>query len=195
MSVTPMQMARVAAIVANGGRLVRPHFMKKIGSEAVNTEPPKDLGFRPAVIDTVREAMLSVVAQGTGQRAKLQGIAVGGKTGSAQVVTSARLAADKKAKKNQPHGWFIFFAPATSGKPAVAGAVLVEHGVQGGQSAAPVVGRALARYYGVPAIGPGMTPPPDTIPAPPQPEAMRAAYVPATPPPVAPSPAATPAPQ
>jgi hypothetical protein len=108
------------------------------------------------------------------------------------VVTSARLASDKKAKKNQPHGWFIFFAPARNGKPAVAGAVLVEHGVAGGQSAAPVVGRALARYYRVPAIGPGMTPPPDTIPAPPQPQTMRAVYVPATPPPPAPTP--TPAP-
>jgi penicillin-binding protein 2 len=188
MSVTPMQMARVAAVVANGGRLVRPHFMKKIGGQAVNTEPPKDLGLKPSVIGVVRDAMLSVVSEGTGQRAKLQGVAVGGKTGSAQVVTSARLAADKKAKKNQPHGWFIFFSPATNGKPATAGAVLVEHGVQGGQSAAPVVGKALSRYYGVRAIGPGMTPPDDFIPAPPQPEAMRAAYVPAAPPPPSPSP-------
>jgi penicillin-binding protein 2 len=191
MSVTPMQMARVAAIVANGGRLVRPHFMKKIGGQPVNTEPPRDLGYKPSVVSTVREAMLTVVREGTGQRAKLEGLAVGGKTGSAQVVTSARLASDKKAKKNQPHGWFIFFAPAHRGKPAVAGAVLVEHGVAGGMSAAPVVGRALARYYGVRAIGPGMTPPPDDIPAPPQPEAMQAAYVPATPPPPA---AASPAP-
>jgi transpeptidase family protein len=120
---------------------------------------------------------------------------VGGKTGSAQVVTSARLAADKKAKKNQPHGWFIFFAPSYNGKPAVAGAVLVEHGVQGGQSAAPVVGKALSRYYGVRAIGPGMAPPDDFIPAPPQPEALRISYVPATPAPAPPSPAATPPPR
>lgn len=192
MSVTPMQMARVAAVVANGGRLVRPHFMKKIRGQAVNTEPPKDIGLKPSVVNVVRDAMLSVVSEGTGQRAKLQGVTVGGKTGSAQVVTSARLAADKKAKRNQPHGWFIFFSPATNAKPAIAGAVLVEHGVQGGQSAAPVVGKALSRYYGVRAIGPGMAPPDDFIPAPPQPESMRAAYVPATPPPPSPGPAPEP---
>lgn len=192
MSVTPMQMARVAAVVANGGRLVRPHFMKKIRGQAVNTEPPKDIGLKPSVVNVVRDAMLSVVSEGTGQRAKLQGVTVGGKTGSAQVVTSARLAADKKAKRNQPHGWFIFFSPATNAKPAIAGAVLVEHGVQGGQSAAPVVGKALSRYYGLRAIGPGMTPPDDFIPAPPQPEVLRAVYVPATPPPV---PAPTPTPE
>jgi hypothetical protein len=61
------------------------------------------------------------------------------------------------------------FAPPTNGKPGVAVAVLVEHGVAGGTAAAPVVGKALARYYGVPAIGPGMTPPPDVIPADPSP--------------------------
>ena len=96
------------------------------------------LGLRPEVVQTVREAMLSVVEEGTGQRAKLEGIAVAGKTGSAQVVTHARLERDKKAKALQPHGWFMFFTPAVGDKPALAGAVLVEHGVQGGQSAAPV---------------------------------------------------------
>jgi hypothetical protein len=58
--------------------------------------------------------------------------------------------------------------------------VLVEHGVAGGVSAAPVVGKALARYYGVPAIGPGMTPPPDVLPADPQP--VRAQVQPVPPP-------------
>jgi cell division protein FtsI/penicillin-binding protein 2 len=144
------------------------------------------------VVNTVRDAMRMVVREGTGQRAKLEGLEVSGKTGSAQVVTSARLAIDKKAKRNQPHGWFIFFAPAANGKPGVAGAVLVEHGVQGGQSAAPVVGKALSRYYGVRAIGPGMMPPADTIPAPPQPAPLRASYVPAAPPSPSPSPAAPP---
>jgi len=176
MTVTPVQLARVAAAVANGGRLPRPHLMRMIGDRALDIDPPVDLGFRPAVVATVRDAMLAVVSEGTGQRAKLDGVAVGGKTGSAQVVTHARLESNKDARAYQPHGWFMAFAPPTNGKPGVAVAVLVEHGVAGGVSAAPVVGKALARYYGVPAIGPGMTPPLDVIPADPQP--VRAHVVP-----------------
>jgi penicillin-binding protein 2 len=175
MTLTPVQLARIAAVIANGGRLPRPHLMKSIGGRPVNTDAPVDLGFRPDVIATVREAMLGVVSEGTGQRAKLDGIAIGGKTGSAQVVTHARLESNKDARAYQPHGWFMAFAPPTNGKPGVAVAVLVEHGVAGGVAAAPVVGKALAKYYGVRAIGPGMTPPPDVLPADPSPVHARKA--------------------
>lgn len=175
MALTPVQLARVAAVVANGGKLVRPHLMKSIGGKDVNVEPPMDLGFKPSVVATVRDAMLAVVQEGTGQRAKLEGVEVGGKTGSAQVVTHARLEANKKARAYQPHGWFMCFAKGVNGKPSVAAAILVEHGVAGGIAAAPVAGQALARYYGVKAIGPGMIPPPDVNPADPVPAPLRAA--------------------
>jgi penicillin-binding protein 2 len=177
MTVTPVQLARVAAIVANGGKLVTPHLMRSIGGKPPATPAPLpvDIGLRPDVLQTVREAMLMVVAEGTGQRAKLEGVTVAGKTGSAQVVTHARLERDKKSRAVQPHGWFMFFTPAVGDKPALAGAVLVEHGVQGGQSAAPVVGRALARYYGVRAIGPGMALPEQPVPDPSPLPTLRAA--------------------
>ena len=172
MSVTPLQLLRAAAVVANGGRLVTPHLMKAVGGKPVAYPLPKDLGFRPEVVAAVRDAMLSVVNEGTGMRAKLEGVAVAGKTGSAQVVTHARLETNKHAREYQPHGWFLCFAPADH--PRLAMVVMVEHGTAGGTSAAPVAGQILSRYFGVRAIGPGMTPPPDNPPVEPSPQPLRA---------------------
>ena len=169
---TPLQMARVAAVVANGGRLVQPHLIKAVAGVPVPEPPPADLGFHPSVVEGVRQGMLAVVAEGTGRRAQLNGVTVAGKTGSAQVVTHARLELDKKAHALQPHGWFICFAPAE--KPTIAMAVLVEHGTAGGQSAAPVAGQVLSRYFGVPLAFPPVVPPEQDTPMP-QPAPPRAA--------------------
>ena len=171
MSVTPVQLLRVAAAVANGGKLVTPHLMKAIGGRPVEYPPPRDLGFRPEVVAAVRDAMIAVVNGGTGGRARLDGIQVAGKTGSAQVVTHARLETNKHAREYQPHGWFVCFAPAEN--PQLAMVVMVEHGTAGGTSAAPVAGQILSRYFGVKAIGPGMTPPPDNPPVEPSPAPLR----------------------
>jgi penicillin-binding protein 2 len=147
--VTTLQMARLAAVVANGGRLVRPHLLKSIKGQPETPTPERlDLGFKPGVLATVREAMTAVVEGGTGWRARLGGIKVAGKTGSSQVVTHARLERDKSAPELQPHGWFVGFAPVDN--PRIAFAVLVEHGKSGGESAAPVAGKILARYFKVP---------------------------------------------
>src|SRR5688572_17982482 len=66
MAVTPIQLARVAAVVAGGGRLPVPRLMKAVGGRSVPAAPSKDLGFRDGVVAMVREAMLGVVAEGTG---------------------------------------------------------------------------------------------------------------------------------
>ncbi len=161
-TVTAIQMARLAAAVGNGGRLVQPHLIKTLKGAPVEFKAPVDLGLKPSTIAAVKEGMAAVVAPGgTGWRAQLPGIRVAGKTGSAQVVTHARLESDKKSHQYQPHGWFMCFAPIDS--PRIAMAVMVEHGTGGLQSAAPIAGQILAHFFGVP-------PPPATTTPPPTPE-------------------------
>jgi len=161
-TVTAIQMARLVAAIGNGGRLVQPHLIKTLKGAPVEFKAPVDLGLKPTTIAAVKEGMAAVVAPGgTGWRAQLPGIRVAGKTGSAQVVTHARLETDKKSHQYQPHGWFMCFAPMDN--PRIAMAVMVEHGTAGGQSAAPIAGQILAHFFGVP-------PPPATTTPPPTPE-------------------------
>jgi penicillin-binding protein 2 len=141
-SATPLQMARMVAVIASGGQLVRPHFARGPGAAL-----PAPLGIRPETIAAVKEGMRAVVAGGTGGRARLETVEVCGKTGSAQVVARSRLEKSPNAPEMQPHGWFLAFAPAD--EPRIALAVLVEHGRSGGESAAPVARQILAHFFGV----------------------------------------------
>jgi penicillin-binding protein 2 len=141
-SVTPLQLARMTSVVANGGRLVRPHLVR---GGAADTEPVS-LGIRPETLALVGEGLRGVVAGGTGWRARLSRVAVCGKTGSAQVVARARLERSPDDPSLLPHGWFVAYAPAES--PEVALAVIVEHGGSGAAAAAPVARAILARYFG-----------------------------------------------
>lgn len=162
--VTPIQMARLAAVIANGGRLVKPHLLKSVRGEPSAAPPLErtDLGLKPAVVQAVREGMIAVVEEGTGRRTKLEGIVFGGKTGTSQVVTHARLERNRDAHEFQPHGWFVCFAPADN--PRIAMAILVEHGRSGTEAAVPVAARILSRVFKVPM--PGAAP---SVPEPPTP--------------------------
>ncbi len=154
-SATPLQMARLVAVIANGGRLVRPHFAR-----TATVPPAADLQIRPETIAAVREGMRSVVAEGTGGRARLATVEVCGKTGSAQVVARSRLEKSPNAFEMLPHGWFLGFAPADD--PRIALAVLVEHGRSGGESAAPVARQILAHFFGLDRAAPPPAGTPDT---------------------------------
>jgi penicillin-binding protein 2 len=155
-SVTPLQMARLAAVLANGGRLVRPRLVRALADQPVPpcgpdskgpcAAEPEDLGLKPSTLAAVREGMRLVVAEGTGWRARLPSVIVCGKTGSAQVVAKARVGAETKPRI-AAHGWFVGFAPLEN--PKVAFAFLVEHGGGGGEAAAPVAHEVLAQYFGV----------------------------------------------
>lgn len=152
-TVTPVQLARLAAVIANGGRLVRPHLVKRFADGSEPGAPALELGLKPETLAALRAGMRGVVnAPGTGWRARLAEVAVAGKTGSAQVVSHARLTRSASNPSMQPHGWFVAFAPVED--PRIALAVIVEHGGSGGEAAAPVARRVLARFFGSAAAAP-----------------------------------------
>jgi penicillin-binding protein 2 len=148
-NVTPLQMACVAACVANGGQLPQPYVVRAIGGTPKSLPAPRATGFKPETLAAIRDAMWAVVnEQGSGSRAQIPGHDVCGKTGSAQVVSRERLArSGGKKEEFLPHGWFIGFAPRDN--PRVAFAFLVEHGGSGGGAAAPVAQAFLRRVFGI----------------------------------------------
>jgi penicillin-binding protein 2 len=143
LQVTPLQMANVAAMLANKGTLWQPYLASQTQRFG---EAPRVIG-NPRVVlrstfpdshwNLLQKSMLEVVqaGSGTGIAARIKGIAVAGKTGTAQ------------ASKGDDHAWFIAFAPLE--QPTVACAVLVEHGGHGGAVAAPIAHDLLAKALGV----------------------------------------------
>ena len=122
---TPLQMAQVAAAVANGGRLMRPYVVSQvIGPDLAPLESaqPREQSrvFSAATAGALTQMMVAVVQGGTGRRAQIPGVTVAGKTGTAQ-------------NAGAPHAWFIGFAPAEA--PTIAIAVIVENGGEGGDTA------------------------------------------------------------
>jgi penicillin-binding protein 2 len=141
---TPLQLARLVAAVANGGRLVTPHLVRAVGGQPRPAPPAQPIAIRPDTLARIRDGLCAVVNErGTGWRAQMSDVAVCGKTGSAQVVASR--SRQPTAYDTLPHAWFVAFAPKD--RPRIALAVLVEHGGSGGEAAAPVAREILARFF------------------------------------------------
>jgi len=136
---SPMQIAVMVSAIANGGIIHRPWVLKRVESlrgeviEEYEPEIVRRVNIRPETLEVVRQGMLAVVNEGTGGRARIPGIAIAGKTGTAQVV---RKGEGKGRKDLKDHGWFAAFAPFEN--PQVAVVVLAENAGFGGQVAAPV---------------------------------------------------------
>ena len=127
-------MALTVAAVANDGIMMKPMLV----NEVLTPEGSNLKTIEPEVISTVttkdnakiiKEFMRGVVTSGTGAAAAVPGIAVGGKTGTADHD-------DKKDIAEPPHSWFIGFAPYEN--PTIALAVIVEEGGTGGGAAARI---------------------------------------------------------
>ena len=140
LAVTPVQMATMISAVANGGHLVRPHLAKD------SAAAPAKIPVAPSTLALIRDALADVVEEGTATRAQLGPIRVAGKTGTAQVFKkSAGVDADKLAKDERDHAWFVGYAPAE--KPEIAFAIVIEHGGHGGTTAAPVARKVLEVFF------------------------------------------------
>jgi peptidoglycan glycosyltransferase len=132
--VTPIQMAMVAAAVANGGTLMKPRLTNKIVDQdgrTVETIHPSVYNhvMKPETAQELTQMMKKVVDEGTGTAAQLGGISVAGKTGTAQI-------GQPGSGLTQP--WFIGFAPIEDPKVAIAVTVERSNGGFGGTVAAPI---------------------------------------------------------
>jgi penicillin-binding protein 2 len=136
---SPMQLLAMVSAIANGGTIYRPWVVKKIVSlsgevlEEYEPEAIRQVNVKPSTLAFIRQAMLGVVAEGTGARSKVPGVPIGGKTGTAQVVKKGE---EKRHAELKDHAWFVSFAPVDN--PQIAVVVLVENGGFGGLVAAPV---------------------------------------------------------
>jgi peptidoglycan glycosyltransferase len=139
--VTPLQMALVAATVANNGELMRPRLVTELtGKAGTRKIAPESIRrvISQADADAITAAMLQAVEGPLGRQftsgAKVPGIPTAGKSGTAELGGSG-----------EPHSWFIGFAPAND--PQIAIAVLVERGGRGGARAAPLAGSLMKAYF------------------------------------------------
>jgi peptidoglycan glycosyltransferase len=150
---TPLQMALVAAAVANGGEIMTPHVVREVRDdqgEVVDTIATDDVWTRAmsgGTADLLRQGMIAVVQDGTASRLDdgLEGFEVGGKTGTAQIGSS-----------DSSHAWITGFAGPPGEAPSVAVAVIVEAqpGVSeqtGGRVAAPIAAAVMRQALEQPA--------------------------------------------
>ncbi len=134
---TPVQLAAYAAAIANNGTLYQPHIVNgyrdaENGKYYPLTYEKKQLPVSASTFSLIKDGMIGVVQRGTGTLAKVPGINVAGKTGTAQ------------NPHGKDHAWFIAFAPVEN--PKIAMAVLVENAGFGGSISAPIA-RELIKYY------------------------------------------------
>ncbi|MHB8883012.1 MAG: penicillin-binding protein 2 [Thermodesulfovibrionales bacterium] len=137
---TPLQMAVMMEAVSNGGRVFQPTLLRDAAPTLLS-----EAGVRAATLEEIKRHLSGVVNEpgGTGAAARSALATVGGKTGTAQVVGIRK---DSKflVEKFRDHAWFVAFAPVE--KPAIAVAVIVEHGGHGGSAAAPIAKKAIDTY-------------------------------------------------
>lgn len=151
--VSPLQLTRSVAALVNGGRVLRPYVVKEISAadssfkdDKFGAQEDSRLELDSKIVRVIIDSLRGVVEdpRGTGHKAALPkefGVSVGGKTGTAQVVSLG----SSDSAHTRDHAWFVGFAPVE--KPRIVVTALVENGGHGGAVAAPLVRHVMATYF------------------------------------------------
>ena len=158
---TPIQMAVLAAALANGGNRYQPTILDSIRSadgQILRKNEPRLIGKLPvglSNLDILRRGLWKVVngENGTARGSRLVDIDMSGKTGTSQVIS--RKEDESLPEEDMPvhlrsHAWFVAYAP--SDEPRIAVAVVVEHGEHGSGTAAPIAREMIKTYLRQPAV-------------------------------------------
>lgn len=147
-TVTPLQVARMMASVANGGTLFQPYLLLfTIERDQTKTPTPpvaqRERIYTTQTLAVLREGLEAAAARGTGRASAVKGLTIAGKTGSAE------------NPRGKPHAWFAGYAPVDA--PRVVVTAFVEHGFRGGLAAAPIVRRVFEAAFPPPATSPAQS--------------------------------------
>jgi penicillin-binding protein 2 len=160
-SVTPLQMARFYAMIANGGTLVTPYLVEQVekprgnGQAPIVTrrftpDPPKPTGVDPAALQVIRDALFKATHLDYGTSSGTFGaysVAVAGKTGTAEKVVNIE---GYPAGHIEDQAWWCGYGPAGVGDvPGIVVCAVIENGGHGGTAAAPAAMRVFEKYFKV----------------------------------------------
>ena len=139
---TPIQMANLAATIANKGWYIAPHFVKEIENDSIDSKfkEVKRTLIDEKYYDPIIKGMIDVVEKGTATNSKIKDILIAGKTGTAENFIKI----DGVRKQLTDHSIFIGFAPADN--PKIAICVFIENGYWGTRWAAPISSLMMEKY-------------------------------------------------
>jgi penicillin-binding protein 2 len=157
-SVTPIQMARFYAMIANGGDLVTPHVVSEVETPVANTErsvvlrsfapkPPTDAGLDPVALQAVRDGLYSATHSANGTSSGVFAtypIPIAGKTGTAEKVVPIP---GYPADHLEDQSWWCGYGPAEDAEIVVC--AVIENGGHGSTAAAPAAMKVFEKYFGV----------------------------------------------